>query len=166
MDDTEQKCCKKPICKPAKNKCVPDNIEFYNDPAYWKLLLCLNILIILVRYSYIDCKDKDFSLVKFLLWLELQIIMFFIVATAFVYVAQAIIYLLGLFFFYLKALFTPRKTPKIMKFLKLKKTDEILFRLYCILMMIVSAFFIVFITGTYIALFFYAVFFILGYTKI
>ena len=166
MSDTEQKCCKKPICKPKQNKCVPDNIEFYNDPAYWKLLFCLNIIIILVRYSYIDCKDKDFSLVKFLLWLELEIIMFFIVATVFVYVAQAVIYLVGLFFYYLKALFSPRKTPKIMKFLKLKKTDEVLFRLYCILMMIISALLILFIVGGYIFAFFYAVFFVLGYSKI
>lgn len=166
MDDTEQKCCKKPICKPAKNKCVPDSIEFYEDPAYWKLLFCLNVIIILVRYSYLKCKDKDFSLVKFLLWLELQIIMFFIVGTSFIYVSQAIMYLVGLFFYYLKALFSKRKTPKIMKFLHLKKTDEVLFRLYCILMLIICGNLIIFITFTFIALFFYAVFFVLGYTKV
>ena len=98
MEDTEQKCCKKPICKPKENKCVPDDIQFYEDPSYWKLLFCLNVLIILVRYSYIKCKDKDFSLVAFLLWLELQIMLFFVVATSFVYVSQSILYLVELFF--------------------------------------------------------------------
>jgi hypothetical protein len=166
MEDTEQKCCKKPICKPKENKCVPDDIQFYEDPSYWKLLFCLNVLIILVRYSYIKCKDKDFSLVAFLLWLELQIMLFFVVATSFVYVSQSILYLVELFFYYLKALFSKRKTPKIMKFLKLKKTDEVFFRLYCMLMLIICAKLIVFITFTYIALFFYAVFYVLGYAKI
>jgi hypothetical protein len=159
------KCCKTPICKPNTKKCG-SNVEFYEDPAFWKFLLFLNVLIILIRYNYIKSKDKNFNLLLFLLWLELQIIVFFIVLIAFIFVARAIIYLVGLFFYYFKALFSTRKTPKIMKYLNLKNTDEVLFRLYCIFGMFISIFFILFILGSYIALFFFAVTYLLGYTKI
>ena len=159
------KCCKTPKCKPEKNNCGY-SLEFYEDPAFWKFLLFLNVLIILVRYNYIKCKDKDFNLIFFLLWLELQIILFYIVAISFIYVARAIMYLVGLFFYYLKALFSSLKIPKIIKYLNLKQTYNVLFRLYCIFAMFFSVFLIFFILGLYSAIFFFAVTFLLGYTKI
>lgn len=160
-----EKCCKKK-CAPKKSKCKSKGTPFYNDPLFWKFLLLLNIIIILIRYNYIRCKDDDFSLPIFLMWLELQIILFFIVATCYYFVSSAVYYLVGLFFYYLKALFSPRKTPSIMKFLRLKKTDEVLFRLYCIFAMFCIFNIILFIIATYIGIFFHAVFFLLGYTKI
>lgn len=166
MSESSEKCCKPKACKPENNKCYDKKKPFYDNPAFWKFLLCLNVLIILIRYSYIKCKEKDFSLGFFLFWLELQIILFFIVMFCFYYVSNAIIYLVVLFFYYLKALFSTRKTPKIMKFLHLKKTDEVLFRLYCLFGLFFTLFFILFISGVYIATFFFAFFYLLGYTKI
>ena len=164
--DNAKKCCKKPTCKPKENKCKSNNVEIYNDPRFWKFLIFLNVLIILIRYSYINCKDKNFSLFWFLVWLELQIIFFYIVVFTFYFIQNAVLYLIELEFYYLKALASVRKPNKIMKFLDLKKTDEALFRIYCILALIIIPLIILFIVVPYVLFFGVLLFFLLGYTKI
>lgn len=159
------KCCKTPICKPNTKKCG-STLEFYEDPAFWKFLLFLNVLLILIRYNYIKTKDKDFNLVLFLLWLELQIIVFFIFLISFIFVARAILYLVGLFFYYAKALVSTLKYPKFIKYLNLKQTYNVLFRLYCIFAMGFTLFLMLFILGAYFGIFFFALTFLLGYAKI
>jgi hypothetical protein len=163
------KCCKKPECKKQVDKCQEERLAFYNDPTFWKMLVSLNILILFLRYAYLKEKTKQeegFSYFMFFFWLELQILFFYLILISIVPFYTTIMNLIVLFFYYLKALFSPRKTNKIMKFLHLPKTDEFFFRLFCLLMLFGLFFLINGLITIYIAVFFHSAFFLLGYTSV
>jgi len=163
------KCCKKPECTKKVDKCQEERMAFYDDPTFWKMLVSLNILILLLRYAFIKQttkKDANFNTFYFLLWLQLQLLFFYLILISFFAFYQTIVSLSVLLFYYLTALFSPRKTNRIMKFLHLPKTDEFFFRLFCLLMIFILTFIIMFLIGIYSAIFFQSFFFLLGYTSV
>ena len=117
------KCCKKPKCDTTKNKCIKKDFMF--SPMFWKLLVVANFLIIILRVTYLNKFNFDLKLLYFLLWLELQIIAFYIllISAYYIYIAVYKLFLLDKSF--LKALFSKRYTNRFMKWLTLDDGSSI-----------------------------------------
>lgn len=157
------KCCKKPKCDTTKNKCIKKDFMF--SPMFWKLLVVANFLIIILRVTYLNKFNFDLKLLYFLLWLELQIIAFYIllISAYYIYIAVYKLFLLDKSF--LKALFSKRYTNRFMKWLTLINTDNVFFRLWCILCIFIITFLILCIVIPYIFLVFTFGSILIGYTK-
>ena len=117
------KCCKKPKCDTTQNKCIKKDFMF--SPMFWKLLAVANFLIIILRVTYLNKFNFDLKLLFFLMWLELQIIAFYILLISAIYIYTAVYKLLLLDLSFLKALFSKRITNRFMKWLTLINTDNI-----------------------------------------
>ena len=121
MSDT--KCCKKPKCDTKQGKCPKKKFMF--SPMFWKLLVVANFFIIIIRVSYLKF-NLDFKFLLFLLWLELQIIAFYILLITAYAIYHALYKLLLLDKAFLKSLFSKRAPNRFMKWLNLINTDNIL----------------------------------------
>ena len=82
------KCCKKPKCDTTQNKCIKKDFMF--SPMFWKLLAVANFLIIILRVTYLNKFNFDLKLLFFLMWLELQIIAFYILLISAIYIYTAV----------------------------------------------------------------------------
>jgi hypothetical protein len=160
---TDTKCCKKPKCDTKQGKCPKK--EFMFSPMFWKLLIVANFFIIIIRVSYLKF-NLDFKFLLFLLWLELQIIAFYILLITAYAIYIALYKLLLLDKEFLKSLFSKRATNRFMKWLNLINTDNILFRAWCVLCILIITSLISFIAGTYIFLVVTFGSILLGYSKI
>jgi hypothetical protein len=160
---TDTKCCKKPKCNTTQNKCLQKDFMF--SPMFWKLLAITNILIIILRVSYLNKFNFDLKLLYFLLWLELQIIAFYILLISAVYIYKAVYKLFLLDKSFLISLFSKRYTNRFMKWLTLINTDNIFFRLWCILCLFIITTLISFIVLSYLFLVFLFGSILIGYTK-
>jgi hypothetical protein len=160
---TDTKCCKKPACDTKQGKCPQK--EFMFSPMFWKLLIVANFFIIIIRVSYLKF-NLDFKFLLFLLWLELQIIAFYILLITFYGIYNALYKLLLLDLSFLKALFSKRITNRFMKWLTLINTDNISFRLWCVLCILIITSIILFIAGSYAFLVVTFGSILLGYSKI
>ena len=160
---TDKKCCKKPKCNTTQNKCPQKDFMF--SPMFWKLLVITNILIIILRVSYLNKFNFDLKLLYFLLWLELQIIAFYILLISAVYIYKAV-YKLSLYVIYfLKQLFSKRYTNRFMKWLTLINTDNVFFRLWCIMCIFIFTSLISFIVSSYLFIVYSFWSILIGYTK-
>jgi len=157
------KCCKKPKCDTTKNKCIKKDFMF--SPMFWKLLAVANFLIIILRVTYLNKFNFDLKLLFFLMWLELQIIAFYILLISAIYIYTAVYKLLLLDLSFLKALFSKRITNRFMKWLTLINTDNISFRMWCLICLLIITFLISFIVSTYLFLVFTFGSILIGYTK-
>ena len=160
---TDKKCCKKPKCNTTQNKCPQKKFMF--SPLFWKLLAVGNFFIIILRVTYLNKFNFDLKLLYFLLWLELQIIAFYIllISAYYIYIAVYKLFLLDKSF--LIALFSKRYTNRFMKWLTLINTDNIFFRLWCILCIFIITTLISFIVLSYLFLVFLFGSILIGYTK-
>ena len=161
MSDT--KCCKKPKCDTKQGKCPKKKFMF--SPMFWKLLVVANFFIIIIRVSYLKF-NLDFKFLLFLLWLELQIIAFYILLITAYAIYHALYKLLLLDKAFLKSLFSKRAPNRFMKWLNLINTDNISFRAWCVLCILIITSLISFIAGTYIFLVVTFGSILLGYSKI
>jgi len=163
---TATKCCKKPKCDTKQNKCPKKSFkDFMFSPLFWKLLAVGNFFIIILRLTYLNKFNFDSKLLYFLLWLELQIIAFYILLITAFYIYTAVYKLLLLDLSFLKALFSKRITNRFMKWLTLINTDNISFRLWCLLCIFIITSLISFIVSTYLFLVFSFGSILIGYTK-
>ena len=161
MSDT--KCCKKPKCDTKQGKCPKKKFMF--SPMFWKLLVVANFFIIIIRVSYLKF-NLDFKFLLFLLWLELQIIAFYILVITAYAIYHALYKLLLLDKAFLKSLFSKRAPNRFMKWLILINTDNISFSAWCVLCILIITSLISFIAGTYIFLVVTFGSILLGYSKI
>jgi hypothetical protein len=160
---TDKKCCKKPKCNSKQNKCQKKDFMF--SPLFWKLLIVINFLIIVLRVSYLQTFNFDLNLLYFILFLELQIISFYILLISAVHIITALYNLLLLDKYFLIQLFSKRITNRFMKWLTLVNTDNILFRLWCIFCLFIITSLMIFIGGSYMFIVGLCVPILLGYTK-
>ena len=157
------KCCKKPKCDTKQNKCPKKKFMF--SPLFWKLLVVANFLIIILRVSYLNKFNFDLKFLYFLLWLELQIISFYILLISAYYIYKAVYKLFLLDKSFVISLFSKRYTNRFMKWLTLITTDNILFRMWCIFSIFVITSLILFIISSYLFLVFTFGSILIGYTK-
>jgi hypothetical protein len=160
---TDKKCCKKPKCNSKQSKCQKKDFMF--SPLFWKLLIVINFLIIVLRVSYLQSFNFDSKLLYFILFLELQIVSFYILLISAVHIITALYNLLLLDKYYLIQLFSKRITNRFMKWLTLVNTDNILFRLWCIFCLFIITTLMIFIGGSYMFVVGLCVPILLGYTK-
>jgi hypothetical protein len=160
---TVAKCCKKPKCNTTQNKCI--NKDFMFSPMFWRLLAITNILLIILRVSYLNKFNFDLKLLYFLLWLELQIIAFYILLISAVYIYKAVYKLALYVIYFLKQLFSKRYTNRFMKWLTLINTDNVLFRLWCIMCIFIFTSIISFIVSSYLFIVYSFWSILIGYTK-
>ena len=161
---TDTKCCKKPNCDTTKDKCPQK--EFMYSPIFWKLLIVINFLIVILRVSYLQTFKFDLKLLYFILWLELQIISFYILLISAFNIITALYNLFLLDKYFLIQLFSIRIPNRFMKWLTLVNTDNILFRLWCIFCLFIITSLIIFIGGSYMFIVGLCGPILLGYTKL
>lgn len=161
---SDKKCCKTPKCDTTKDKCPQKDFMF--SPMFWKLLIVINFFIIILRVSYLPKYKFDLKFLYFLLWLELQVISFYILLLSAYYIAIALYKLLLMDLDFVKALFSKRLPNRFMKWLTLINTDNIAFRAWCVLCILIITSLISFIAGIYIFLVVTFGSILLGYSQI
>jgi hypothetical protein len=160
---TDKKCCKKPECNSKEGKCPKQ--DFMYSPLFWKLLIVINFLIVILRVTYLQTFNFDSKLFYFILFLELQIISFYILLISAVHIIDVLYKLFLLDKSFLIQLFSTRITNRFMKWLTLVNTDNILFRLWCILCLFIITTLMIIIGGSYMFIVGLGVPILLGYTK-
>lgn len=146
-------------------KCKSDSLTL--PTTYWSILIGLNILVIIIRLTLRTEKNVvNLKLFYFIAWLELQFIGFYILLiTVYIFfwvVAKIVILIKDI----IVSLAAKRKTNRFMKWLKMTTADLYLFRLYCIIYIIVLSVLLCFIVYNYQKFFLFCMGFLLGYTQI
>ena len=160
------KCCKQRPCLIQQSKCPSK--PFYNSDSYYKSLLFVNIIIILARLYKLNFSEYTniWALFGFLLWLEIQILFFFVLFHFFIRVIVNILYVIEWIRKLWIGLISDHKAKGILKILKLNTLYNYGYKLYCLVSIIFLLIYISIIIVAFLVFLFIFGPLLLGYTNI
>jgi hypothetical protein len=137
------------------------------------ILGIMNLIIFVFRLTlYIREKQKDnnfkfnYELLSFVVWLQLQIMAFYVLLSSFYSILLIVYYLLNILKEWIISLFSKRTTNWLMKMMGLIITDNVAFRLFCLFVIGCLLFIIYLIISRYYSLVYFLTVLLIGYTKI
>jgi hypothetical protein len=137
------------------------------SPEYWWSIFgtfgFISFFIILFRLSI---RTENTNTLAFAGWLQLQIIAFYVLLLSAYPVFMAIYKLFLIVIEWVVSLFSKRKTNRFMKWLGLIITDNVLYRMACLIGIAFYSYIIYYIVFLYGSLVYFGTILLLGYTKL
>jgi hypothetical protein len=149
-------------------KIIPDWIM---SPKYWlSLFLTFGIINFIIIFFRLSIREKNFNFnydtLSFIAWLQLQILAFYVLILSVYPIIMGVYNLLLIVKDWLVTLFSKRKTNRIMKWLDLIITDYVIYKSFCIFVIVFYLYIIHWIIFLYGSMVYFGTIMLLGYTQI